>query len=216
MRMAARLEAMGQAKYADLTRKSGGRYVWRGKVRLDQGSLNIPTTWAKPRRVFVNSMSDLFHEGVPERFIHSVFDVMASTPRHTYQILTKRADRLLQVSPSLSWPSNVWMGVSVESDDFLRRIDLLRMTGARIKFLSLEPLLGPLPVLDLSEIDWVIAGGESGPSARSMSPDWIRDIRDQCTDANVAFHFKQWGGRIKSRNGRVLDGRTWDDSPDVV
>ena len=213
MRMAARLDAMGQAKYAGLTRKSGCRYVWRGKVRLDQGSLNVPMTWTKPRRVFVNSMSDLFHEGVPESFVHAVFDVMASTPRHTYQILTKRADRLLEVSPSLSWPSNVWMGVSVENSDFLWRIDRLRTTGARIKFLSLEPLLGPLPILNLDEIDWVIAGGESGPGARSMSPDWVRDIRDQCAHASVAFHFKQWGGRIKSRNGRILDGRTWDDLP---
>jgi protein gp37 len=216
MRMAARLDAMGQAKYAGLTRKSGHRHVWRGKVRLDQGSLNIPMTWAKPRRIFVNSMSDLFHEGVPQKFVHAVFDVMASTPRHTYQILTKRADRLLEVSPSLIWPSNVWMGVSVENCDFLWRIDRLRRTGARIKFVSLEPLLGPLPILNLNEIDWVIAGGESGPGARSVNPDWVRDIRDQCSDAGVAFHFKQWGGHIKSRNGRVLDGRTWDDLPAAI
>jgi protein gp37 len=213
MRMAARLDAMGQAKYAGLTRKSGHRYVWRGKIRLDQRLLNAPTTWAKPRRVFVNSMSDLFHDEVPDSFIHAVFEVMASTPRHTYQILTKRADRLLDLSPLLAWPSNVWMGVSVENGDFLWRIDRLRTTGARIKFLSLEPLLGPLPILNLTEIDWVIAGGESGPGARSMNADWVRHIRDQCSDARVAFHFKQWGGRIKSRNGRVLDGRTWDDVP---
>jgi protein gp37 len=213
MRMAARLDAMGQEKYEGLTRKSGRRYVWRGKIRLDHHSLNVPTTWAKPRRIFVNSMSDLFHDDVPERYIRAVFDVMVSTPRHTYQILTKRAERLLKLSPSLSWPHNVWMGVSVENSDWLCRIDQLRGTGARIKFLSLEPLLGPLPALNLSAIDWVIAGGESGPNARLMSPDWVRAIRDQCARAGVAFHFKQWGGQIKSKSGRVLDGRTWDELP---
>ena len=213
MRMAARLDAMGQAKYSGLTRKTGHRQVWNGTVRVDSGSLAIPQTWAKPRRVFVNSMSDLFHEKVPHSFIEAVFDVMTSTPRHTYQILTKRADRLLEVSPSLRWPSNVWMGVSVESDDFVWRIDRLRQTGACTKFLSLEPLLGPLHRLNLMRIDWVITGGESGPGARPVNAEWIRDIRDQCARAGIAFHFKQWGGPVKARAGRELDGRTWDGLP---
>ncbi len=213
MRMAARLEAMGQSKYAGLTRKTGRRRVWNGKVRLDANSLLIPQSWKKPRRVFVNSMSDLFHEAVPLEFIKSVFAVMQATPQHTYQILTKRADRLLEMSPALSWPTNVWMGVSVESSDFVWRIDRLRKTGARVKFLSLEPLLGPIDRLNLRRIDWVIAGGESGPGARIVQPQWVRTIRDQCAKAEVAFHFKQWGGAVKSKTGRKLDGRTWDDWP---
>jgi protein gp37 len=158
-------------------------------------------------------MSDLFHEAVPLEFIKSVFAVMQATPQHTYQILTKRADRLLEMSPALSWPTNVWMGVSVESSDFVWRIDRLRKTGARVKFLSLEPLLGPIDRLNLRRIDWVIAGGESGPGARIVQPQWVRTIRDQCAKAEVAFHFKQWGGAVKSKTGRKLDGRTWDDWP---
>ena len=213
MRMAARLHAMGQPKYSGLTRKSGRRYVWTGNVRLDWASLDVPETWRKGRRIFVNSMSDLFHEDVPEEFIQAVFGVMTRTPRHIYQVLTKRADRLAAVSPQLAWPANVWMGVSVESADFADRIDWLRSTGAKVKFLSLEPLLGPLPDLDLRDIDWVIVGGESGPGARPMDPAWVRDLRDQCVKAQVPFHFKQWGGVVKSTTGRVLDGRTWDEEP---
>ncbi len=213
MRMSARLEAMGQQKYGGLTRKSGGRYVWIGEARIDEAALNIPTTWRKPRRVFVNSMSDLFHEDVPESFIHDVFDVMLNTPRHTYQLLTKRPERLSEMRRHLEWPPNVWMGVSVESAEFIGRVDHLRATRAAIKFLSLEPLLGPLRDLDLRGIDWVIAGGESGPGARPMNEDWVRSIRDQCNRARVAFHFKQWGGAIKSKTGRALDGRTWDELP---
>lgn len=213
MRMAARLDAMRQAKYEGLTRKSGRRYVWTGKVRLDWDSLTIPGSWKKGRRIFVNSMSDLFHEDVPFEFITSVFSVMNETPRHLYQVLTKRPERLRSISDQLEWNNNVWMGVSVESSEYIGRIDLLRQTRAKIKFLSLEPLLGPLPNLDLREIDWVIVGGESGPGARPVDAAWVRDIRDQCVLANVPFHFKQWGGPVKSSTGRVLDGRTWDEQP---
>lgn len=213
MRMAARLEAFGQEKYAGTTRKTGGRSKWTGKIVLDRNALSIPHTWAKGRRVFVNSMSDLFHEDVPLDFITAVFKVMAATPRHTYQVLTKRADRLLELSDALRWPINTWMGVSVENEDHLWRVDRLRDTGAKVKFLSLEPLLGPLTDLDLSGIDWVITGGESGPGARPVSIDWVRGIRDVCVEAGVAFHFKQWGGAVKSRTGRELDGRTWDELP---
>lgn len=213
MRMAARLHAMGQPKYSGLTRKSGRRYVWTGKVRLDWASLAIPASWKKGRRIFVNSMSDLFHDDVPLDFIQKVFIVMADTPRHVYQVLTKRAERLQVLSSDLRWSENIWMGVSVESEEFIGRIEFLRNTHAKVKFLSLEPLLGPLPNLNLQGIDWVIVGGESGPGARYMDPAWVRDIRDQCLNAKVPFHFKQWGGVVKSSTGRVLDGRTWDEEP---
>jgi protein gp37 len=213
MRMARRLEAMGQPKYAGTTRMSGGRPKWNGVVRVDEASLELPATWKTGRMIFVNSMSDLFHEAVPLPFIQRVFRTMAHTPQHAYQILTKRADRLEEISLHLNWPENVWMGVSVENSDYLERVDHLRRTGARVKFLSLEPLLGPLESLDLTGIDWVIAGGESGPGARPMDPEWVRDIRDRCFDAGVAFHFKPWGGVNKKKTGRTLDGRTWDEFP---
>lgn len=213
MRMARRLEAMGQPKYAGTTRMSGGRPKWNGVVRIDEASLSLPATWKTGRMIFVNSMSDLFHEDVPIAFIKRVFGTMKRTPQHTYQILTKRAERLEELSFKLVWPKNVWMGISVENKDYAYRIDHLRRTGAVVKFLSLEPLLGPLDDLDLTGIHWVIAGGESGPKARTVDADWIRSIRDQCFDADVAFHFKQWGGVNKKKAGRVLDGRTWDDFP---
>ncbi|WP_414472781.1 DUF5131 family protein [Microvirga sp. M2] len=216
MRMAARLQAMGQRKYAGTTRKTGGRYKWTGRIVLDYGALAVPKAWHKGRRVFVNSMSDLFHEDVPLAFIQDVFAVMAATPQHTYQVLTKRADRLLELSPALTWPKNTWMGVSVENQDYLWRVDRLRQTNAKVKFLSLEPLLGPLPGLDLTGIDWAIVGGESGPGARPIDPNWVRDIRDACLESGVAFHFKQWGGTVKSKTGRRLDGRTWDEWPATV
>lgn len=216
MRMAARLEAFGNEKYVRTTHKTGGRHKWTGKVVLDHSVLNTPHTWRKGRRVFVNSMADLFHESVPLSFIQSVFDTMADTPRHTYQVLTKRADRLSAISAHLSWPINVWMGVSVESRDYLWRIDRLRATEARVKFLSLEPLLGPLvPGLNLADIDWTIVGGESGPGARSIEAPWVRAIRDLCIGTGTAFHFKQWGGPVKSKTGRDLDGRTWEQWPTV-
>ena len=213
MRLASRLEAMGQEKYKGTTRVSGGRPKWTGRVNLSRKSLDVPRSWTKGRMIFVNSMSDLFHEKVPLEFIRDVFAVMQDTPQHTYQLLTKRAERLSRVASELPWPKNVWMGVSVESADFLYRIDHLRETDAGIKFLSLEPLLGPLNKINLDRIDWVIAGGESGPGARTMNADWVRSIRDQCRKQKVAFHFKQWGGVNKKRTGRVLDGRTWDQFP---
>ena len=201
-RMARRLQAMGQANYAngfDLT--------------LQPKMLEAPLKWRKPRRIFVNSMSDLFHVDVPESFIQAVFDVMGRASWHEYQVLTKRSDRLLELDRHLPWAPQVWMGVSVENLRFAYRIDHLRQTHAQVKFLSLEPLLGPLPNLDLRGIDWVIVGGESGPRARPMNAGWAMDIRDRCRAAGVAFFFKQWGGVFKSRTGRNLDGRTWDDMP---
>jgi protein gp37 len=204
---------MGQPKYTGTTRISGGRAKWNGTIRLDENSLTLPATWKVGRMIFVNSMSDLFHEGVPLEFIRRVFEAMAATPQHIFQILTKRAERLEELSASLVWPNNVWMGVSVENADYMFRIDYLRRTAAAIKFLSLEPLLGPLNQLNLIEIDWVIAGGESGPGARPMDANWVRSIRDQCEDSRVAFHFKQWGGVNKKKTGRILDNRTWDELP---
>lgn len=213
MRMAARLEAMGQSKYKGLTRFSGGKPKWNGRVNIDQTSLDAPHRWKQGRMIFVNSMSDLFHDSVPMSFIQTVFGVMRETPQHTYQVLTKRADRLADVASEIEWPYNVWMGVSVESDEYCWRIDRLRSTPAAVRFLSLEPLLGPLSGLHLADIDWVIVGGESGPGARSMKVDWVRDIRNSCIEQGVAFHFKQWGGVNKKRTGRVLDGQTWDEFP---
>jgi protein gp37 len=215
MRMAARLAVMGQEKYVGTTRKSGGRAKWNGVVKIDPSSLDTPRRWKKGRIIFVNSMSDLFHENVPLAFIKKVFAVMEETPQHTYQVLTKRAERLEALAKKLPWPKNVWMGVSVESKDYQFRIDHLRRTKARTKFLSLEPLLGPLDNLNLRGIHWAIAGGESGPGARPMPKEWVRSIRDQCINADIAFHFKQWGGKNKKRTGRVLDGRTWDEWPNT-
>lgn len=216
MRMAARLAAMGQKKYVGTTRKTGGKVKWNGKINLDEVSLDVPRSWNAGRLIFVNSMSDLFHEDVPFDFIKRVFLTMRETPQHTYQLLTKRAERLEELSPLLQWAENIWMGVSVENSEYSFRIDHLSRAHADIKFLSLEPLLGPLENLNLSEIDWVIAGGESGPGSRYVDPEWIRSIRDQCLDAGVAFHFKQWGGTNKKKAGRIIDGRTWDDMPPVI
>jgi protein gp37 len=213
MRKAARLALMGQQKYEGTTRISGRRAKWNGKLVLDRKSLEIPVKWTRGRMIFVNSMSDLFHDKVPLDFIREVFTVMQATPQHTYQILTKRAENLERLAPQLPWPENVWMGVSVEREDFAWRMDHLRRTPAAIKFLSLEPLLGPLEKLDLSGIDWAIAGGESGPGARPVQLEWVRSIRDQCVRSRVAFHFKQWGGTNKKRTGRDLDGRQWNEWP---
>jgi len=201
-RMARRLQAMGQPNYA------------KGfALTLHERMLDAPLHWRKPRRVFVNSMSDLFQDGVPVDFIKKVFAVMGGAAHHQFQILTKRSERLFVLNGLLEWMPNIWMGVSVESRKYTFRIDHLRQTGARIKFLSLEPLLAPLGKLDLSGIDWVIVGGESGPRARPMDPAWAREIRDQCIASNVPFFFKQWGGKRKSRTGRLLDGRTWNGFP---
>ena len=175
--------------------------------------LTIPETWRKPRLVFVNSMSDLFHEHVPLEFIQKVFKVMNDCPQHTFQILTKRSERLLQCSSQLNWTPNIWMGVSIENDQVIHRMDDLKNTGAKVKFLSCEPLLGPLSGLNLYGIGWVIVGGESGPNARPMHKEWVTEIKDICGLSNVPFFFKQWGGKNKKEAGRELDGRTYDEMP---
>ena len=215
MRLAARLAAMGQEKYKGITRRSGGRAKWNGEVHLDFATVDLPRTWTRGKLIFVNSMSDLFHEDVPIAFIKRVFQTMNDTPHHTYQVLTKRSERLRFVSSQLQWTPNIWMGVSVEGPDYTWRIQHLQQTNAAVKFLSLEPLLAPLDRLNLVNIDWAIVGGESGPGARVMNKEWVRSIRDQCRRAGVAFHFKQWGGINKKRAGRMLDGRTWDELPSL-
>jgi protein gp37 len=182
-------------------------------LRLWPNRLSIPLTWKNPRRIFVNSMSDLFHDSVPEEFIREVFEVIARASWHQFQVLTKRSDRAAELSSCLKWRENIWMGVSVESEHYEYRIDDLRVTDAKIKFLSLEPLLGPLPKLNLNGIDWVIVGGESGPGARVMKQEWVISIRNKCEKAGVPFFFKQWGGVNKKRGGRQLQGRTWDQFP---
>lgn len=203
-RMARRLKAMGQPNYAN-----------GFSLTLHEHALDIPLGWKRPQIIFVNSMSDLFHRGVPFEFIEKVFDVMRKASQHLFQVLTKRSQRMMELSDSLPWPPNVWMGVSVENADYTYRIDHLRQTGADVKFVSLEPLLGPIPDLELEAIDWVIVGGESGPKARPMDPAWVRDLRDQCVSAEVPFFFKQWGGVQRTKAGRRLDGRTWDEMPTV-
>lgn len=203
-RMSLRLQAMGQSNYAN-----------GFGLTLHEHMLEVPLRWKKPRLVFVNSMSDLFHKDAPEKFILRVFDVMRQASWHIFQVLTKRLDWLLKLSPKIDWPDNVWVGVSVERADYTFRIDHLRQTGAGVHFLSLEPLLGPLQDLNLEGIQWVIVGGESGPGARPMQEEWVRDIRDQCFAAAVPFFFKQWGGVFKSRNGRTLEGRMWNEMPVV-
>jgi protein gp37 len=204
-RMALRLQAMGQPNY-----RNGFKVTCHPQV------LELPLGWKKSQMIFVNSMSDLFHKNVTFEFISRVFDVMRRTPQHTYQVLTKRTERLAELSYLLEWSTNVWAGVTVESSDYKYRIDLLRNTSAHVKFLSLEPLLDDLGTLDLSNIDWVITGGESGPGARPISPDWVRNIRKQCLEQKVPFFFKQWGGFNKKKNGRILDGREWSQTPQKV
>ncbi len=215
MRMAARLDAMGQDKYRDLTRAQGGRPAWTGAVRCDETSLDVPLRWRKPRFVFVNSMSDLFHAEVPDAFIAKVWKTMAAAPRHTFQILTKRPERMRQVTERLALLPNVWLGTSVENRDYLPRLDDLRATRAAVRFASFEPLLGPLTDANLEGIHWAIVGGESGPGARPMAADWVRSIRELCENQGVAFFFKQWGGVHKMRTGRKLDGRTWSAMPSI-
>lgn len=185
-------------------------------LRLWPERLDLPLTWRKPTTIFVNSMSDLFHEKVPVPFIRKVFLAMERASWHTFQILTKRSERLVELAPKLQWSPNVWMGVSIESTSYLWRADNLRDVPSAVRFLSLEPLLGPLGTIDLTDIDWVIVGGESGPGARRMERVWARDIRDQCLEAGVSFFFKQWGGVQKKKNGRLLDGRTWDEMPKTI
>jgi len=201
-RLAIRLKAMGQANY-----RNGF------KLTLQPQMLELPLRWKTPRRIFVNSMSDLFHKDVPTDYIKRVFETMNNADWHQYQVLTKRSDRVLELCGELDWSPQIWMGASVENEKYKFRIDELRKTKARVKFLSLEPLLGPLGKLELSRIDWVIVGGESGPGARAVKPEWVTEIRDQCVASGIAFFFKQWGGVQKSKTGRTLDGRTWDEMP---
>ncbi|MCA9402100.1 MAG: phage Gp37/Gp68 family protein, partial [Candidatus Omnitrophica bacterium] len=185
------------------------------KLATHEHVLELPLKWKKPQTIFVNSMSDLFHKDVREDFIQKVFDVMNRAPWHTFQVLTKRADRLAEVSERLAWGKNIWMGVSVENSEYKSRIDLLRETKAQVKFISFEPLIDRVGRVNLKDIDWAIVGGESGPRSRYMSPEWVADLRDQCLAQKVPFFFKQWGGVNKKKAGRLLDGRTWDDMPVV-
>ena len=211
-RIAARFSGKGMA-YEGLAKNTKAGPRWTQQVLPIPELLNEPLKWKKPRRIFVNSMSDLFHEKVELSYIQEVFAVMEKADKHQFQVLTKRAERLLEFNSKLPWPPNVWMGVSVEDERVTDRIEALRQTDAHIKFLSLEPLLGALPNLVLDGIDWVIVGGESGPGAREMKKKWVIDIREQCADANVHFFFKQWGGKRKSKTGRELEGRTYDEMP---
>jgi protein gp37 len=214
MRMAARLEAMGLDKYRGLTRKSGGRAKWTGEIYLDEAALRIPETWTKPRNVFVNSMSDLFHPNVPEIFVEKVWASMAKTPRHTYQILTKRPDRMADIL-ARNFPvlPNVWLGTSVEDSRVLNRLDNLRNVRAAVRFVSFEPLIGSVGSANLTNIHWAIVGGESGPNARPIRAQWIDEIFEMCVDAGAAFFFKQWGGKNKKATGRIYRERIWDEMP---
>jgi protein gp37 len=203
--MSKRLQAMGIEKYKD-----------NFEVRTHEASLRIPYGWKHSKVVFVNSMSDLFHKNVPLDFIKRVFEVMNDNPQHVFQVLTKRAERLFEVHKELKWTHNIWMGVSVENDKVKSRIDFLRKTNARVKFLSCEPLIGPLKKMNLKKIDWVIVGGESGHTPRPMDTEWVLDIQKQCEDNDVAFFFKQWGGKNKKVNGRLLNGKTYDEMPEIL
>ncbi len=207
-RMARRLHAMELARG-----EVSGKYANGFRVTLHPEELDRPLNWRKPQSIFVNSMSDLFHEDIPLVFILRIFGVMLAADWHRYQILTKRARRMRELDPHLEWAEHVWMGVSVESADYVHRMDDLRATNAHVKFVSFEPLLGPLPRLDLSRIDWAIAGGESGPGARPMREEWVLNLRNQCVEQGVPFFFKQWGGVNKKKAGRLLEGRTWDEMP---
>jgi protein gp37 len=215
MRMAARLEAMGVEKYRGLTRRSGGRPVWTGRIRTDEAALDAPRAWRGCRLVFVNSMSDLFHPDVPVEFVARVWKVMAETGQHTYQILTKRPEHMADVLSGGEFAvlPNVWLGTSVESADVLHRLDHLRRTPAAIRFVSFEPLLGSVKGADLTGIDWAIVGGESGPKARAIAETWVEEIEALCRAHDAAFFFKQWGGPNKQRTGRHFRGRTWDEMP---
>jgi protein gp37 len=207
--MAKRLKAMGSANYEN-----------GFKLTLHEHVLELPLTWKKPQTIFVNSMSDLFHlsaarqdKNVPLEFIQKMFDVMNKACWHKFQILTKRSERLFELAPLLTWTDNIWMGVSIENQNYTNRIDHLRYTNAKVRFLSIEPLIGPIEQLDLTNINWVIVGGESGPGARPMREEWVITIRDECKQAKVPFFFKQWGGINKKKTGRLLEGKTWDEVP---
>jgi protein gp37 len=203
-RMAKRLKAMGNKRYEN-----------GFGVTLHEDLIDAPKAWKRPRRIFVNSMSDLFHEDIPLSFIERIFQTINDTPRHTFQILTKRAERLVELAPNLTWPNNLWMGVTVESGKYIERIDLLRKVEASVRFLSIEPMIGPVHRMDLQGIDWVIVGGESGPGSRTIEEGWVEDVRDQCMAGNTPFFFKQWGGFNKKKSGRLLAGREWNEYPKV-
>jgi protein gp37 len=217
-RMAARLQAMGSEKYAGTTRKSGKRHVWTGRVNIDQSTINAPLGWKTPRRIFVNSMSDLFQEAVPTEVVQDVWKVMEAAHWHTFQILTKRPDLMLQQITDADLPTlaNAWLGTSVENVANTHRIDILRKIPAAVRFVSFEPLLGPIRDPNLSGIHWAIVGGESGPRARPMDPNWAEHLRDSCVSQDVAFFFKQWGGTRKKATGRKLGNRTWDEYPEII
>ena len=210
--MAKRLKSMGSARYQQDgdPRTSGPGFA----LTVHPDALDQPYRWTGRRTVFVNSMSDLFHAKVPLTFVRQVFEVITDTPQHTYQVLTKRSARLPKIADRLPWPKNLWLGVSVENSDHLNRVDHLRQVPAAVRFLSCEPLLGPLDDLDVTGIGWVITGGESGPRARPLQPEWVRDIRDRCVTAGVPFFHKQWGGRTPKQGGRLLDGVQWDEMPE--
>ncbi|MCF7890564.1 phage Gp37/Gp68 family protein [Candidatus Bipolaricaulota bacterium] len=201
-RFARRLKAMGNPRYEN-----------GFQLTLHHDKIEEPLSWRKPRYVFVNSMSDLFHKEVPREFIQSVFDVIKQAEDHVFQVLTKRARRLARLAPDLSWPENLWIGVSIENQDYVWRVGCLKQVPAETRFLSVEPLIGPIGNLPLKDIDWVIVGGESGPKARLMKEEWVKNIRDQCTKSSTAFFFKQWGGKSSKDNGRTLEGRTWEEMP---
>jgi protein gp37 len=215
MRMASRLQAMGHAAYAGTTRKSGGRPIWTGVLHLNEDALEVPLRWRKPRKIFVNSMSDLFQDGVPDAFVRRVWAVMEEASRHIFQILTKRSENMLRIILENRLPRlpNVWLGTSVENADYRGRITILRKVPAQVRFISFEPLLGPIGRVNLTGIYWAIIGGESGPRARPMEQSWIDEIHAQCERYETAFFFKQWGGKNKKATGREWRGRTWDEMP---
>lgn len=217
-RMAARLQAMGMEKYAGTTRKSGKRHVWTGRVNFDSETLAAPLTWKKPLRIFVNSMSDLFQDAIAPEIVRGVWRIMEKAHWHSFQILTKRPDLMLDSLSSRTFPvlPNVWLGTSVESREFVERIDFLRRVPAHIRFVSFEPLLGAIVDPNLTNIHWAIVGGESGPRARPMDEWWVEELKDSCARQNVAFFFKQWGGKRKKKTGRILQGRTWDEYPSAI
>ncbi len=215
MRMAARLQAMAHPAYIGVVRKSGGRPVWTGRVHLNDESLLIPLRWRMPRKIFVNSMSDLFQERIPAKFVKDVWRVMEQAHWHIFQVLTKRPDNMLRIIAENQLPAlpNVWLGTSVESGEYKSRVALLRRVPARIRFISFEPLIGPIRQVNLQDIHWAIVGGESGPKSRPMKQEWVEEIQLQCAKQHVAFFFKQWGGTNKKSAGRVYQGRTWDEYP---
>jgi protein gp37 len=217
MRMAARLQAMGHTAYEGVTRKVNGKAVWTGTLHLNEQALAIPLRWRAPRKIFVNSMSDLFQDGIPGEFVARIWKVMAQTPQHVFQILTKRPENMLRivVANRLTALPNVWLGTSVESRKYIGRIDELRRVPAQVRFISYEPLLASIGRVDMSGVHWAIVGGESGPQARPMKEGWVEELRAQCEEQGVAFFFKQWGGTNKKAAGRSYLGRTWDNYPEL-